>query len=142
MAACGSVLGLATSAHATPGSGISAVLLAEGKAEDPIRIRTHGNTNTVVRKITVQPGGTTGWHYHDGQLLAVVVSGTLSHYDRKCRRSDHSQGSSFLEVSGAREVHMGTNEGTEPVELVVTYVNPAGAPLAQDAPAPKCAAGK
>jgi len=136
------VLGLASAADATPGSGVSAVLLAQGTSQDAVRVRTHGATDTVVRQITVQPGGTTGWHYHDGQLLAVVASGTVSHYNRHCRRTNHSQGSSFQEGTGPREVHMGANEGTTPLVLVVTYINPAGSPLSADAPAPRCAKGK
>lgn len=130
---------LATGAGATPGSGVSGTILASGTATEPLRVSTHGASDVVVRQITVQPGGTTGWHYHDGRLIAVVMSGTLTHIDRDCSAEEYTAGQSFLEPDGARRVHMGVNRGNVPVVLMVTYVNPHGKPLSEDAPAPACA---
>ncbi|TDD79206.1 cupin domain-containing protein [Actinomadura rubrisoli] len=130
---------MATSAAATPGSGVSAKLLAQGTTAKPIRVNTHGKTDVVVRQITIQPGGTTGWHYHDGRLVAVVVSGTLTHVDQSCTRRKYTARQSFLEPDGRRHVHVGSNRGRVPVVLMVTYINPEGKPLAVDAPAPACA---
>jgi quercetin dioxygenase-like cupin family protein len=133
------LVAMASGANATPGSGVSGVILAKGTATEPLRINTHGPTDVVVRQITIQPGGTTGWHYHDGRLIAVVMSGSLTHVEKNCSSTVYTAGQSFLEPNGARQVHMGVNRGTVPVVLMVTYINPAGKPLSEDAPAPACA---
>jgi quercetin dioxygenase-like cupin family protein len=130
---------LAGGADATPGSGVSATLLAEGTATKPIHIHSRGATDVVVRQITIQPGGTTGWHYHDGRLMGIVMSGALTHFKKNCSSEVHSAGHSFMELDGRKQVHMGANRGTVPVVLMVTYFIPKGMPLSQDAPAPRCA---
>lgn len=50
----------------------------------------------------------------------------------------NSPGQPFAEAAGDRHTHVGRNLGTEPVELYVTYVIPAGAPLSLDAADPHC----
>ncbi|HZB30288.1 MAG TPA: cupin domain-containing protein [Streptosporangiaceae bacterium] len=130
---------MAVSADATPGSGVSATLLAQGTATKPIHIHNRGATDVVVRQITIEPGGTTGWHYHDGRLMGIVMSGALTHFNKNCTSTVHTAGHSFMEPDGRKEVHMGTNRGTVPVVLMVTYFIPTGMPLSQDAPAPACA---
>ena len=122
--------GLAGVSSATPGTGVSAKLLFQ---------KTVGDKDYVVREITIQPGGATGWHFHDGQLYGVVKSGTLTHYDSTCAVDGvYSAGASIAERSGSDYVHIGRNLGTAPMVLDVLYINPAGAPLSQDAPAPAC----
>jgi quercetin dioxygenase-like cupin family protein len=135
----GTIGAMAVSADATTGSGVSATLLAEGTATKPLRIHTRGETDVVVRQITIQPGGTTGWHYHDGRLIGIVMSGALTHLEKDCSAEVFTEGDSFLELDGRRQVHMGANRGTVPVVLMVTYLIPKGMPLSEDAPAPACA---
>ncbi|HEY2763215.1 MAG TPA: cupin domain-containing protein, partial [Pseudonocardiaceae bacterium] len=86
----------------------------------------------------IGPGGSTGWHYHSGELIAVVQQGTLTRTLHDCSVQTRSAGQSFVEFAGKRNVHIGRNLGTEPVELYVTYVLPAGAPLSIDAADPGC----
>jgi quercetin dioxygenase-like cupin family protein len=118
-------------ARATPSSGVSAVILAQ---------RTIGGKDYILREITLQPGGSTGWHYHDGTLYAYVKQGTLSHNDHTCAPDGtYRAGSTLTEPSGADHVHIGRNLGTVPVILDVLYVDPAGSPLSEDAPNPGCA---
>jgi len=82
------------------------------------------------------PGGSTGWHYHDGQVIAVVKSGTLTRTLHDCSTEATSAGASFVEPAGPDRTHIGRNLGTEPVVLLVTYVLPAGRPLSRDVPQP------
>jgi quercetin dioxygenase-like cupin family protein len=117
-------------ASATPGSGVTARVLAQ---------KTVGDKDYIVREITIAPGGTTGWHFHQGTLYALVKAGTLSHANADCTTTDvYPAGSAFVEPSGADHVHRGQNPGRTPVVLVVLYVDPAGAPLSDDAPDPGC----
>ncbi|MCP3820970.1 cupin domain-containing protein [Streptomyces sp. A3M-1-3] len=137
---CMAALGLVPSAAlATPGTGVSGTVLAKGTSEGTLKVKTKGPTDVVVREITVQPGGSTGWHYHPGQLIAVVKSGTLTRTLDDCSVEATPAGSSFIEPAGHRHVHIGRNLGTEPVVLYVTYMLPAGSPLSVDADAPMCA---
>jgi quercetin dioxygenase-like cupin family protein len=127
-----------SAALATPGSGVSATILAKGTSEDGLKIKTKGRTDVVVRTITIEPGGSTGWHYHLGKLIAVVQSGTLTRTMADCSVEVATAGQSFVEPDGANHVHIGRNLGTEPVVLYVTYLLPEGAPLSVDAPDPGC----
>jgi quercetin dioxygenase-like cupin family protein len=129
---------LPTAAQATPTSGVTGTVLARGTIADQVRLKTDGATEFVVRQITIQPGGSTGWHYHPGTLLAVVKKGTLTRTDASCRSVSYLPGQSLVEPSGAHHIHIGRNLGVEPVELYVTYVEPIGSPLSVDAPNPGC----
>ena len=77
-------------------------------------------------------------HYHPGELIAVVHKGTLTRTLEDCSVQTTSPGQAIVEAAGDRHAHEGRNLGTEPMELYVTYVIPAGAPLAIDAADPGC----
>jgi len=117
-------------ANATPPSGVTGTIIAQ---------YTAGGKDYIVRQITIVPGGSTGWHYHDGTLYALVAKGTLTHTDFDCTTTDvYPTGSRFIEPSGADHVHIGRNLGSTPVVLDVLYVDPAGSPLSEDAANPGC----
>jgi quercetin dioxygenase-like cupin family protein len=130
----GAVLGTlaltATAAGATPSSGVTGTIITQ---------TTVGGKDIILREITVGPGGTTGWHFHDGTLYALVKQGTLTHNDSDCVTKDvYPAGSTFIEPEGAGHVHAGRNLGATPVILEVVYVLPHGSPLSEDAPNPGC----
>lgn len=115
-------------ATATPPRGVTAEVLAQWSA---------GGSDYVLREITVQPDGSTGWHFHDGTLYAVVKGGTLTRTMADCTTTfTHPTGTSLVEEP--QHVHIGRNLGTTAVVLLVLYVNPPGSPLSQDAPNPGC----
>jgi quercetin dioxygenase-like cupin family protein len=124
-------------AGATPGSGVSSSIVSRGTTHGDIRLRARQPTDVVFARVTLQPGGSTGWHTHPGPLLAVVTSGTLTHYDRRCHAKTYTTGQAFKET---QRVHMGANKTSAPVVLDVTYIVPGGGPLSGDARAPRCAA--
>ncbi|CAL2065707.1 MULTISPECIES: cupin domain-containing protein [Streptomyces] len=119
-------------AGATPaGPGVTARTISE---------RTVGNTDYTLREITVPPGQSTGWHYHDGPLYGVVRQGTLSHFDSACAPDGvYRAGAPIQEPAGPGNVHIGRNLGDTPVVLDVLYVLPHGSPFSEDAPNPGCA---
>ncbi len=140
---CLAALGMVPSAAlATPGSGVSGTVLATGTSAGTMKVETKGPTDVVVRTITIAPGGSTGWHHHPGQLIAVVQKGTLSRTLEDCSVETTTAGQSFIEPSGAKHRHIGRNLGSEPVVLYVTYMLPAGSPLSVDADAPACETGE
>lgn len=138
--ACVAALGFVPAAAvATPGSGVSGTVVAEGTSVGKLKVKApKGRTDVTFRTITVEPGGSTGWHTHRGQLIAVVKSGTLTRTLDDCTVEVTPAGTSFIEPSGARHRHVGRNLGTEPVVLWVTYLLPEGSPLSDDADAVDC----
>jgi quercetin dioxygenase-like cupin family protein len=128
-AVAGTVLAVPMAAAATPPSGVSARLIAQA---------TIGTTEYTLREITIAPGGSTGWHYHDSPVLAWMKSGTLTHLDADCSVTTYRTGQIIVEPSGADHVHIGRNNATIPLVLDALYVLPVGAPFAEDAPDPGC----
>ncbi|MFE7777317.1 cupin domain-containing protein [Streptomyces sp. NPDC057445] len=137
-AGCLTALGAVPSAaNAARGSGVTGTVLAQGSSDKPLRIKPpKGSTDVIVRTITVAPGGSTGWHHHPGQLIAVVKSGTLTRTLADCSVETTPAGTTFIEPAGHEHRHIGRNLGSEPVVLYVTYLLPAGAPLSVDEDAP------
>jgi quercetin dioxygenase-like cupin family protein len=91
-------------ASATPSSGVSATTISQV---------TISGTDYVQRQITIQPGGSTGWHWHDGTLYAYVEKGSLTHTDADCGTTQvYGENTSFVEPSGGDNVHIGRNLGT------------------------------
>jgi quercetin dioxygenase-like cupin family protein len=113
---------------------VSAIDYASGAQDDPIEVSVGedgAGVDVTFREITIAPGAGTGPHCHDGQLIAVVKQGTLTHY-----APVHPGGVAVYEigdsiVEGAEYVHEGRNEGDEDVVLWVTYVIADGKPLAE-----------
>lgn len=141
---CVAALGLVPAAAvATPGSGVSGTVVAKGTSEGKLKVKTpKGRTDVTFRTITVEPGGSTGWHTHKGQLIVVVKSGTLTRTLDDCSVEVTPAGTSFIEPSGLDHRHIGRNLGTEPVVLWVTYLLPQGSELSDDADAADCPAAK
>jgi len=122
----------AGTAQATPPSGVTGEIISK-------QISQSSQIEIVREEITIEPGGSTGWHYHDGQVSGIVKQGTLSHYGPTCQKDGtYHAGDRIKEVSGPGYVHIGRNLGTTPVVLDVTYINPIGKPLAESVPAPGC----
>ena len=93
----------------------------------------------ITREIIIEPGGSTGWHWHQGHLSGVVKLGTLTHNTSQCELDGlYEPGDPISEATGLDHAHIGRNLGTVPVVLQVLYIQPAGSPLAQDAPDPGC----
>lgn len=102
-----------------------------GTRDAGIAVDLDGPVTVTFREITLEPGGTTGKHCHDGNLIAVVVQGELTHYAPIYRSGVHVYEAGDAILEGPGYVHEGVNEGTEPVILEVTYLIPEGDPLAE-----------
>ncbi len=126
-------------ANSTPSSGVSAVSLAKADIPADLLPFVPDGVHVEVREITIAPGGTTGWHYHDGPLYGLVRQGTLTHPGSDCKPVVYRTGEIIAEPGGKANTHEGTNLGTSPVVLIVLYLMPLNKPLSQDAPAPPCA---
>ncbi|AOW92690.1 cupin [Rhodococcus sp. WMMA185] len=122
-------------AGATPSSGVSAQTLLETTVP---AVGTSEATVLTLRRIAIAPGGTTGWHYHDGPVYAYVESGTLTRTLQDCTIVTTTKGQTVAEGHGSNQVHMGANLGTAPLVLLALYVQPEGDPLSENASDPRC----
>lgn len=131
--AVATLLLLAGPALATVGSGVTGTFLADSTLEEKVKINEHGPSDLVFQRVTIEPGGHTGWHTHPGPALAAVKAGTVTLYqadDRECRPRVVSAGEGFVDP-GHGNVHIARNEGDVPVELYVAYTGvPAESPAA------------
>jgi quercetin dioxygenase-like cupin family protein len=117
-------------AAATPGHGVTAVVLSQ---------TTFNGQDYILRQITIDPGGSTGWHWHDGSLFGTIRQGTLTHNLSDCSTDGtYGPGDAISEPSGSDHVHIGRNLGPTPVLMDVVYIDRVGSPLSEDAPDPGC----
>ena len=146
-------------AAATPPANIAATILARGTSSDRVAViepritlerialgdpvvscGPARNCDVAMQTITLQPGGTTGWHSHPGLVAVVVRSGTVTRYETGhlaggCSAQSYAARQAFVE-RGSDHVVVVRNETAQPAELLVTYIVPAGAALRIDQPAP------
>ena len=133
---------------ATPPSGLTQVPLARGNDVSHGSLPLQFGTDIVMVQLTVQPGGSSGWHSHPGGAIIVVTQGSITVHKAVGRRGceserdgdwchggaagcqieKYSAGQAFIERPG--EVDQVTNDGTIPYVLLVTFprVPPGGSP--------------
>jgi quercetin dioxygenase-like cupin family protein len=120
---------LSATASATPSENADPVVVSQATVD---------GLDYITREITIQPGGSTGWHYHEGRVFGVVREGTLTRTMADCSVIASPVGSAVTEESGPGHAHIGRNLGPEPLVLWIDYIQPAGTPLAVDVPDPGC----
>lgn len=123
----------------TPGSDAVGTQLARGTATEKIKTRGGGPFDVVTQRIVFQPGGHSGWHSHPGQAVVTILSGSLAFYeadDPTCTADRRQAGQVYVD-DGYGDSHIARNEGSVPVEVIVTYLDvPVGQPFRIDAPNP------
>jgi quercetin dioxygenase-like cupin family protein len=143
-------------ARATPQSGVSSIILAQGllpeidilaKTDmDPgpatdfwkAMISTKGLSRLYVAQNTVAPGGSFGWHSHPGPTLVIVVSGTATEYhgdDPTCTPIVHPAGSAYVDA-GEASGHLVRNDGNVNLVVISVRIFPEGAATRIDLPNP------
>jgi quercetin dioxygenase-like cupin family protein len=109
-------------ALATPPSGLTNVPLARGTNLSNGTIPLQFGTDVAMAQITVNAGGSSGWHSHPGGAIVVVKTGTLTVYTAvgsKCQVTTYGAGQAFIERPG--EVDDVLNTSTTPYVLYVTF---------------------
>jgi hypothetical protein len=83
--------------------------------------------DSAVQQVTINPGGTTGWHTHPGATFVAVAQGegVLYHAGTSsCPSERYAAGTGFYQTE--RDVHTFRNEGTSPLVIYAFYVLPPG----------------
>ena len=107
--------------RADPESRFSVDVLAAGPLPSGGRFATR-QPEIEIDRLTLRPGGNSGWHAHDGPVILLVTRGTLTNYivrGQGCVRSQVRQGHTLLE--SAAQAHQARNEGTR--DIVFYAVN-------------------
>jgi quercetin dioxygenase-like cupin family protein len=84
--------------------------------------RANGNADVALAKVTIEPGGSTGWHHHPGLTLVSVASGSVTEYHEDCGKSVLKAGEGFSE--GTDEAHTVRNTGNVDAVLYATFIVP------------------
>ncbi|WP_200170691.1 cupin domain-containing protein [Tomitella cavernea] len=116
----------APAASASPPAGVIPI---------PLGAVNIGGTGLTARVIVFAPGGTTGWHTHDGDVPGFVTGGYITRTLDDCSVYTAGPGDP---MSGGGAAHVGTNTGDTTAFLWSLYVDQAGDPPAIDAPAVDC----
>ena len=100
-----------------------------------------GPAELITLKLTFPPGAVTPWHVHPGTVEGIITAGTLTVYQADGCKASYGPGAAVIVPSGT--VHEEHNEGAVPLEVIATFLQPAGAPLRvpADAPEAACPAG-
>jgi len=139
--AAASLILAATPALPTPGSNFvpSPIVnghfgtLSENTASDKtgqwgMILKTLDDTDIGADRLTLQPGGYSGWHAHPSNVFVTVTQGTITWYDGSdplCTPHTYSAGQSFIER--AFRIHDVRNaSGSASAEYVAIVIKPAG----------------
>jgi quercetin dioxygenase-like cupin family protein len=115
------------------------VPLARGIDTSHGTLRLRFGTDIAMAQITVDPGGSSGWHSHPGGAIVIVKEGALTVYspgkEGRCRTTKYVAGQAFIERPG--EVDDVLNTGSVPYVLYVTFPSvPQGGSARTDEPDP------
>lgn len=148
------VAGNAVSGGATDAVGLTNALLGRGTYQSHANLPFRSGLDIVTAKITVTPGGSSGWHSHPGGAIVIVQQGDVTIY-RSIRNGDdgsesdqerggrfphcvintYTHGQSFVELPG--EVDLVVNTGSTDYVLVATFPSvPVGGASRIDQPNP------
>ena len=123
---------------ATPPVGFTSQVLGRGTYMSHGTLPLEQGSDIVVSKITVVPGGSSGWHSHPGGAIVVVQQGEITIYEsvgNHCDITTYTQGQSFIERPGV--VVDAVNTGANNFILFVTFPGvPVGGSSRIDQPNP------
>ena len=100
-----------------------AVIVAQGEMGTVAGMADVSEVRVV--KFELAPGGAFPWHQHPGPVWAVVTRGTLTVYGAACEAHPYPAGGVFFDPGNV--THTARNEGDEPLEVIATFMFPAGA---------------
>ncbi|WP_432157643.1 MULTISPECIES: cupin domain-containing protein [unclassified Streptomyces] len=125
-----------TCATATSTAGPAPSVLADGLLCERLALSVPQGTRAVVARYDIPPGDTLPWHYHEGRVIAVVTSGTLTRTLADGSECVTPAGGCIVEPVGPRGVHKAENRGDEILTLHAVFFVPQGSPLSTGAPPP------
>lgn len=134
---CVGLVAPTTPAAAFPPEGLSITVLSKGTLREPVDIATDSPSELSTTRLTVDPGGSTGWHSYAGPSFASVTSGemTIVEADRgQCTPESVVAGFAVFAAAGQQQEIR--NDMPFPLEVYITKILPESAVSATAQPAP------
>jgi hypothetical protein len=85
--------------------------------------------DTAFQQVTIQPGGSSGWHTHPGPAFVAVAQGELTQYHvsgAECHPIKIAGGTGLSQMPTL--MHIARNEGSVPLVIYTLYILPHGTP--------------
>jgi quercetin dioxygenase-like cupin family protein len=105
------VLGVGTlalvvgAALATPPKGATTTVLTRAtfgtfaNQSSGIKVQSKREADVAIAKQVIEPGGSSGWHHHPAVSFFMVKSGSVTAYDKNCKKTVYNAGEGFIESS-------------------------------------------
>ncbi|HEY3084122.1 MAG TPA: cupin domain-containing protein [Candidatus Dormibacteraeota bacterium] len=123
---------------ATPPVGFTSEILGRGTYMSHGTLPLTQGLDVVVSRITVVPGGSSGWHSHPGGAIAILQQGQLTLYEsvgNHCDVTTYTAGQTFVERPG--DVVNAVNTGSTDFVVIATFPGvPVGGSTRIDQPNP------
>jgi len=90
-----------------------------------LHLKTLDDADIGADRLTVQPGGFSGWHKHPAPVFVTVTQGTIEWFDdAMCAAHTYTVGQSFIE--SANRAHNVRNAGSGVAEFIAIVIKPVG----------------
>jgi quercetin dioxygenase-like cupin family protein len=94
--------------------------VARGTAP-PVVIKTDQPGDVVSQLVTIKPGASSGWHVHPGTELVTVLKGVITIFAEAHPNCGPVELGPGITATADGRPHLARNDGTEDVELLVSY---------------------
>lgn len=91
-----------------------------------LAIKSHGQTDVRVNRVSFAAGASSNWHSHPGPNLLTVTVGAVTEYegsDPLCPKTTYSAGETFGD-NGGSTIHLVRNETGSPAEVIAVAFYP------------------
>lgn len=128
VAASAAVVGLSgvAVAVASPPSGLERVDVSRARIGEARTVELRPGGDVAVQKVTIAPGGSSGWHAHHDAGMVLVDKGTLTNYGlhgAPCEPVAVVAGQTYGFGADPEHAHLARNEGEEVLELTFVTFN-------------------
>ena|ERR1700719_4235842 len=121
------MVGMLVALNAVPGSATPpdkfvSQLLGRGTYQSHGSLPLTQGLDIVVSRVTVAPGGSSGWHSHPGGAIAIIQQGEMTTYEsvgNGCEITRYTAGQSFVERPG--HVLIAVNTGSIETIILATF---------------------
>jgi quercetin dioxygenase-like cupin family protein len=87
-----------------------------------VEVKSKREADLAIAKQVIEPGGSSGWHHHPAVSFFLVKSGSVTAYDKNCKKTVYKAGEGFIESSA----HPGLvrNQGKAKAVVYATHIIP------------------
>ena len=87
-----------------------------------IKVESKRKADVAIAKQVIEPGGSSGWHHHPAVSFFLVKSGSVTAYDKNCKKTVYKAGEGFIESSD--QPGLVRNQGKVKAVVYATHMIP------------------